>query len=517
MGDFFVNAGALARLPAQLDRLQGSASLGMLYVSDQTQLSYGGVLNGITGAHADAVAKVRNYLDELAHHVAGPTANAVRAAVTYYQQTDEVSAAALDETYHAADYRGGGYVDVGNGFRDLANPSDHYRRRPDYSAEFPYEPPLSALISPAAMGRHVIITATTLAAQLGIGHPWDPYEMILKPITGDWNGMRGCKDVFDNVADALGDLTMNLGAAVESSGSVWLGEAADHLCEHLKEIGDALTEAQEPVRKLAESYETAAEGAHALFGALADVLNDLIDDVIEFIAEASAAAATSETVVGGIVFGGMAAFDAYEIFDKITELIDLMSRRWSRCTTPSRPTSGSSALPTCRSCPERCPSFRAGSTPVRLSPRPPAARWSPPPRPGRTDPVWSRHVNAPEAGDIADLVAELRSGPLGERLADRRFRRQHAYEALVHNPDPIMREIGQQLRDGAIRPADILRIPEYTEAFRRGADRAAQRLDPERIADDLQTMIAQARDQDADDRRPARDEPRGGSGGKPAR
>jgi len=126
-------------------------------------------------------------------------------------------------------------------------------------------------------------------------------------------------------------------------------------------------------------------------------------------------------------------------------------------------------------------------------------------------------VNAPEAGDIADLVAELRSGPLGERLADRRFRRQHAYEALVHNPDPIMREIGQQLRDGAIRPADILRIPEYTEAFRRGADRAAQRLAPERIADDLQTMIAQARDQDADDRRPARDEPRGGSGGKPAR
>src|SRR5439155_32082 len=107
--------------------------------------------------------------------------------------------------------------------------------------------------------------------------PWT--RRTTPPTTGDWNGMRGCKDVFDNVADALGDLTMNLGAAVESSGSVWLGEAADHLCEHLKEIGDALTEAQEPVRKLAESHETAAEGAHALFGALADVLNDLIDDV----------------------------------------------------------------------------------------------------------------------------------------------------------------------------------------------------------------------------------------------
>src|SRR2546430_14518472 len=105
-------------------------------------------------------------------------------------------------------------------------------RPPPSSTLFPYttlfrsyDPPLSALISRAAMGRHVIITATTLAAQLGIGHPWDPYEMILKPITGDWNGMRGCKDVFDNVADSLCDLTMHLGAAAQSSGPVWPGGA----------------------------------------------------------------------------------------------------------------------------------------------------------------------------------------------------------------------------------------------------------------------------------------------------
>jgi hypothetical protein len=114
-------------------------------------------------------------------------------------------------------------------------------------------------------------------------------------------------------------------------------------------------------------------------------------------------------------------------------------------------------------------------------------------------------MNAPETDDIADLVARLRSGPLGKRLADRRFRREHGYEALLHNPDPIMREIGQQLRDGVIRPVDILRVPEYTEAFRRSAEHAAEHLDEHRIADELRTMIASEQHRNVDERQSRND------------
>jgi hypothetical protein len=91
---------------------------------------------------------------------------------------------------------------------------------------------------------------------------------------------------------------------------------------------------------------------------------------------------------------------------------------------------------------------------------------------------------------LRDLIDELDRSPLGQRLRDRSFRRQHAYHALLRNPDPTMREIGEQLRDGRMRSADILTVPAYLEAFRRGADRAAQRLDPRDIATQLETLLA---------------------------
>jgi hypothetical protein len=329
---FRIDVQAAQGLPAQVDRMREDANSGAAYVIDQTRLSYGGVLDAISGSHEEAVGKVRDYLDQLANRVAGNTAESIRAAFTYYGHTDAGAAASLDATYPAGEgstgdgYLGGGRPRLGNGFKDVAEPSDRYRPRPDHSGEFPYQPSPAVLISPGAMGRHLIITATTLAAKLGLGHPWDPYEAILKPITGDWNGLRGCTDVFDNVGEALGDMAANAHAAADSISSVWEGNAADGARQHLMELAKALEEAKEPLVKLGEAYEHAAHGAHELFNVMCDVLNDLIDGVVEFIAEASAAAATSETVVGGLAFGGMAAYDAYQVYKDIKHIIEILTK-----------------------------------------------------------------------------------------------------------------------------------------------------------------------------------------------
>jgi hypothetical protein len=52
-----------------------------------------------------------------------------------------------------------------------------------------------------------------------------------------------------------------------------------------------------------------------------------------------------------------------------------------------------------------------------------------------------------------------------------------AYAALIRHPDPLVREVGVQLRDGHLRPRDILSSPAYRglvdgtlERLRRGAD-----------------------------------------------
>jgi hypothetical protein len=158
---FSVDPAAAAGLVAQLDRLHADARAGAVYVVDQTQLSYGGILNGITGDHAHAVAAVRDHLDKLSGPVAGDTAQAVRVALAYYTQTDAGAAARLDGTYPAAnggradDYDGGGRPESdGSGFADVAKPAERYQPRPDHSGEFPYEPTLLAAIGPAAFGTH---------------------------------------------------------------------------------------------------------------------------------------------------------------------------------------------------------------------------------------------------------------------------------------------------------------------------------------------------------------------------
>jgi hypothetical protein len=101
-------------------------------------------------------------------------------------------------------------------FSDVAVPQDRYREVEDYSGEFPLEPRQLVTLSIAGNARNLIIEATELAAKLGLGHRWDPYEAILKPLTGDWAGLRACKDVCDNTADAIEDMSRNLDNGVFS-------------------------------------------------------------------------------------------------------------------------------------------------------------------------------------------------------------------------------------------------------------------------------------------------------------
>jgi hypothetical protein len=111
----------------------------------------------------------------------------------------------------------------------------------------------------------------------------------------------------------------------------------------------------------------------------------------------------------------------------------------------------------------------------------------------------------PAAETIREAIRALRGTPAGERLRSHTQRTQHAAEALLRSPDPIMREVGGQLRDGAMRPSDVLRIPEYRDAFQRAAEQARDQLDPKKVAAELERLAerdstGQRRDGSTDDR-----------------
>lgn len=90
--------------------------------------------------------------------------------------------------------------------------------------------------------------------------------------------------------------------------------------------------------------------------------------------------------------------------------------------------------------------------------------------------------------------ARLRGG-----LDDADGYRQHLYRDLARNDDPLLREIGEQLYDGLIRPRDLLTEPTYRDVVERGLERLRQ-ADPETVRTELTDYVDALRQNSVDDR-----------------
>ncbi|MEV1320025.1 hypothetical protein AB0J14_28560 [Micromonospora arborensis] len=104
----------------------------------------------------------------------------------------------------------------------------------------------------------------------------------------------------------------------------------------------------------------------------------------------------------------------------------------------------------------------------------------------------------------ADVLAAVDRTPYGSVVRDEAFRRQMVYESLISGADPVGREIGQQLRDGSLRPRELLAASDYHGFFRQARSQA-ERLD-------LDALAAAARAIATDDTSSAPDEPAAASG-----
>jgi hypothetical protein len=74
-----------------------------------------------------------------------------------------------------------------------------------------------------------------------------------------------------------------------------------------------------------------------------------------------------------------------------------------------------------------------------------------------------------ESADVAqtataDLAAIMRLAPdsqYGDIIAHETSRRRLLYDLLANSDDPLWKEIGEQLRDGQMRPQDVFEVDEY--------------------------------------------------------
>ncbi|NUR72438.1 MAG: WXG100 family type VII secretion target [Hamadaea sp.] len=329
---FTVEPASLAKLPQMLDRFGEDASKGKDYVKEKTAIGWSGqgLLNLLEGTHDKSVSTVTDWLSKVDRECAKGTSTAVTNALVYYRQTDEASAAKLDSTYPSAEvetpYEGYQYYAYNRvaDFADKTEPQSRYKEIEDHSAEFQYQPSMLDLGSPTMLARDIIFEASEVLVKFGLlDKPYDLFDAMMKVFAGDWVAFRGCKDVFDNVADACEDMASNLHWAARSIQNCWEGNAAEGCENHIFKINEAMTEAAEPLRKLGEEYEKSAEAMEKLGAVVADLVADAMDEAILVAADGAAAAATSETIIGGVIFGSVALYECYKLLKTLKEIFEI--------------------------------------------------------------------------------------------------------------------------------------------------------------------------------------------------
>ncbi|MDV6012325.1 hypothetical protein [Haloechinothrix sp. LS1_15] len=334
---FSVDPDAVAALSKQMERLQEHATAGKSYVGSHTEISFTGegLINLIAGGHREVQGQVEHFLSRLAEPTAATMSEALIDAARYYRSTDHASAEQLDGTYPGSDVaaarRDVDEVSAQAGaFEDVTDPTSHYTAPKDYHDELAYEPSWWDIASPSAMIRNAILKVTELGAMVGAcDRGYDIYELILKPVCGDWAGMRACADVFRNVARAAEDMSENIRWSTQGMTDVWTGNAADGCQVHLLELARALDSAAEPLDAIAGEYQAAADGARDFRDALGPVISDAGDAALKAAASAGITVAAGSTKVGlpvALIVGAFTVSKIYRVIDLLRTALDLADR-----------------------------------------------------------------------------------------------------------------------------------------------------------------------------------------------
>jgi hypothetical protein len=89
--------------------------------------------------------------------------------------------------------------------------------------------------------------------------------------------------------------------------------------------------------------------------------------------------------------------------------------------------------------------------------------------------------------ELRALLDALVSARGAEPTSPERFR-ERIYRDLAEHDEPVVREIGEQLRNGTARPHQLLAIPAYAEVFGRGLANL-RRIDPAALRETLVAYI----------------------------
>ncbi|MET9226022.1 hypothetical protein [Lentzea sp. NPDC003310] len=278
MADFFLESPeSLGKLTDQLRRAGEDGANGQKHVKQYGDLTLPeeGLLLDTFASHEHAYGLVHGAMQAIA--IRGQySAEAIDQTVDAFMREDARVRASLDKAFHALDgsaprpdFSPYEVNRRGAAFSDGAEPSDNFtqpQRPRDDGPLFKFDPS-SDVFSPTAVLRGVCVEVAGR----------DPFEAMVRWLSGDWVAYHRCVTVWRQVGTACEQIGANIGRAGADMDAVWRGNAADQAGQYLSILARAVTDFAPICVTLAEHYEAGVQAAQKFNEALAGIAAGISD------------------------------------------------------------------------------------------------------------------------------------------------------------------------------------------------------------------------------------------------
>lgn len=100
---------------------------------------------------------------------------------------------------------------------------------------------------------------------------------------------------------------------------------------------------------------------------------------------------------------------------------------------------------------------------------------------------------------LEGILAKLGQTSYGELVHDEQRRRHLLATMMAESTDPVLREMGQQLRDGLVSPRQLVTVSDYWEALQRGFEKLAE-VNLDEVAEQVDEIHRRETDRPDNDR-----------------
>jgi WXG100 family type VII secretion target len=151
----------------------------------------------------------------------------------------------------------------------------------------------------------------------------NPVEWLTEHVSGDWERMSTASSALEHLADFHQVLAHELKSARENFEQNWSGEASTAASAYFKRFEEAVAEQATPLQSIAREVDNVAQGMKSTQETLVSLIGLMLDLAIAAAIELAVAAASSWTVVGGVVAGGSAAYTIVQVAKTWAQIIEV--------------------------------------------------------------------------------------------------------------------------------------------------------------------------------------------------